>query len=171
MPRVAYTPAQMDQARAEVIRQGSIRQAHLATGISEGALRRWTTGQHQAHFDQLRARLRAELDEALIDDFKQQTKKAVRTTNEALDHTTQLLERGDYKNAKAASDAAKNTALVAGIATDKGRLMEDKPTVITRNDRDAEDILRSLNHLVPGLVLDSTAEVIDTQQLPPAQAQ
>lgn len=162
MPRVTYSEAQMDEARAAVFRYGSLRAAERETGYSRKALTRWTQAPgHAQRYQQLCRQLRAQVEDQLIDDFTATVAKSVAVTNEALEATSELLEARNYKDAKAASDAAKNGALIAGIGVDKSRLMQDKPTSINSHERrDLDDILHSLNTLVPGLVVDSTAQDI-----------
>lgn len=162
MPRVTYSEAQIDEARAAVYRLGSARAAERELGIHHKTLIRWTRAPgHAERYHTLRTRLRAEVEERLIDDFTTTVAQSVHATNDALDATTEALAQRNSKDAKAYSDAAKNAALVAGIAVDKSRLMQDKPTSIHAHDgRDTDDILRSLNTLIPGLVIDGTAHEI-----------
>jgi hypothetical protein len=73
------------------------------------------------------------------------------------------------RDASQLSSAARNASTVAGIATDKSLVMAGKPNQITQHDgRDLDDILRNLNELVPGLVIDSTAEEVASPRALPA---
>lgn len=195
MPRVTYSEAQIDEARAAVFRYGSLRKASLETGYSRDALARWTKSPgHAERYEKLCNQLRAQVEQELINDFTASVAQGVAVTGEALsaastaiaDSTATAPNRDDYedldeykaafaawatlksnaaKDAKAFSDTAKNSALVAGIGVDKSRLMQDKPTSInTHERRDLDDILKSLNTLVPGLIVDSTAEDITPTQ-------
>lgn len=195
MPRVHYTPEQMDQARTEVARLGSLRAAERETGISRTCLTRWTTGKHAPRFQEIQTQLRNQIDERLIDQFNRNAAAAATVTQDALEASHQALtdatapqpQPDDYndpdehaqalrtwaerradaaKNAQALSNTAKNLATAGGIALDKSFQVQGRPVATIQHKRDAEDILHSLNQLVPGLVLEGTATEIEPKQLP-----
>lgn len=172
MPRVTYSEAQMDEARAAVFRYGSLRKAEQETGYSRRALARWTKAPgHAERYEKLCNQLRAQVEQELINDFTATIAQSVAVTAEALNATSEAITNGNAKDAKAFSDTAKNGALVAGIGVDKSRLMQDKPTSINGHEhRDLDDILKSLNTLVPGLIVDSTAEDITPAPQPTERA-
>lgn len=173
MPRIHYKPEQVDQALAVVFELGSHRAAAKATGIAPNTLRDWTSRKHAERYEEISANLRANVDQRLVDRFTANAQQAAEVTTLATEKTRELLESDDVKGASYASSAGRNLATIFGIAVDKSRVIEGKPTVITQHDgRDLDDILRSLNQLVPGLVVDSTCEPITDEtllpQLPPA---
>ena len=75
-----------------------------------------------------------------------------------------------FKAASEATRAAQQAATAGGISFDKARLAEDRPTTIARVDRDADDIIESLQKLAPGVftVIDGHAdEITPAVGLPP----
>jgi hypothetical protein len=169
MARVTYSPQRVDEALALVFERGSLRAAAAETGIALNTLRRWVHDTHSARYVELVERLRASVDEQLIDSFHRNARAAAGVTESAIEKTAELLEQGDMRGASYASSTSRNLATTYGIATDKSLVMQGRPNQITRPARDLDDLVRELNDLVPGLVIDSTAEEVKPdRQLGPA---
>jgi hypothetical protein len=96
--------------------------------------------------------------------------KAVRLVDRLLDRVEELTAAGDDKGSAFAARSAQHLSTVTGIQIDKALLLAGRPTQIHADGRDLDDILKSLNTLVPGLVIDSTAEDVTPQPTLPAPA-
>lgn len=185
-----YPQIKVDEALLAYYTLGTYDKAGEATSIPPTTIKHWVNVSHTERYDELAAKHGPTLERQVVAKLARTADKAVDRVDQALDATGEAIshahtdppKREDFpspedheaafriwanlkadasKNAQAFSNAAKNAALVLGIATDKKLTLEGRPTVITEH-RDAEDILKALSTVAPGLVIDSTADEIPT---------
>lgn len=165
LSRSSYSEQQRDEAMLAYYTLGTFKKAATETGIPSDTIKHWVLYTQKEHYQALIRRHGPELEQQLVGRLQHVAARATEVAAESLDATSDAVAQGDYKAAQAFSNTAKNATLSAGITVDKSQLIQGKPTSIVANDRDAEDILRSLNNLIPGLVIDSTATEIPTTQI------
>lgn len=143
----------LERGLTALARYGSSTKASEICGIPQSTLRTWRS-LYAERYEQIRRTRAIEIDEALIDEYRDLALSNVEAARQAAELGQQLMAKGHYKEAMAVSGAARNFGTTAGIATDKNALMSGKPTAITQH-KTGEDVLRSLAAL--GHV-DGTAE-------------
>lgn len=99
---------------------------------------------------------------------RQNALEAASVVSEAIRKAREGLGSPDVKSGEAAR-IAKDLSMVQGIQTDKLLTLEGRPTSIVRSERDADDIIESLQKLAPGVfqVIDGTAEEVAPRALEP----
>jgi hypothetical protein len=161
-----YTPAEVEEALLELaLCGGNSGEAHRrlsARGldVSEPRLRAWRRYDHAERYVQLCNQHAKQVEQTIVAKARENARKAADVISQAIDKAAEQVESGKVDAAK----TALSLATAQGIQIDKALVLEGRPTVITER-RDAEDILRSLNEMVPGLVIDSTATELPTKAL------
>ena len=105
-------------------------------------------------------------DKTLAVGYRRASARAYPLVEYMLDRAQLLAEAGDYKGASDCTRAAQQASVAGGVALDKARISEERPTQITKRDepRDAEDIIASLQRLAPQVftVIDGDATEIQS---------
>lgn len=147
---------------------GNCRQARerlLAAGIdvNERTLLYWKNDRFPERYRQACHDTAPQI-EAQVVDFQREL--AYRASQAAQNAVALELERIEAREVKDASASARNLATTAGIAVDKVLSLTGRPTQITEH-RTPEQSLKRLGQLVPGLIVDSTADEMpnDTPEL------
>lgn len=156
-----YTPEEVELGlTVAAIHNGSVRRASKALElqgirIPHATLRDWIIGSHAERYLEIRAEKAPFLEKRTAALAWENVQRSAEVVAKAIEKADEQLE--DPKT-DAASTAYK-ISLTQGIQQDKALLIEGRPSVITANV-DIEDMLTSLNDMIPGLVIDSTAEEV-----------
>lgn len=121
--------------------------------VPASTLRRWRNSEHTERYLAI-AKDKAPIIEAKVG--RQAWENALQAAEVVAKAIVKAEQQLDDPKTDAASVAYK-LSLTHGIQQDKALAVEGRPSVITAHV-DAEDILNNLNNLIPGLVIDGTAE-------------
>lgn len=122
-------------------------------------LRQWRNTQHRDEYTRLHDTYRAEIEAALVPEFRELAQAAAEASRLAVDKTTKALQAGSIKDP---SGAARNLTITAATAMDKLYLATDRPTEV-RTDNDARALLGELKHLLG----EETQPIQDAEVIPP----
>lgn len=179
MPEHRYTTEQVERAlRALVLADSNIKLAKRrleADGLTipERTLRDWRT-EHAARIAALHEQ-RDWVTKGQAEDFEGLTSELTTAAQDALG---KLAEREDWDDMNIASLGKYVQSLItsAAIATDKGRLLRDQPTVITES-RDLASLLKQLQSpkfagvvsINESLINGSATEIVDQKEIEEAK--
>jgi hypothetical protein len=122
--------------------------------IPERTLRHWQTATHRERYAELCQGHARQLDDLITRQAREAAISAAEVEQRAWRLQMEQLEEGKVRDPSA---VARNAAVSKAINIDKTLLLEGRPTQITEH-RDIGEIVRSLDSIAPGLVVDGTGE-------------
>jgi hypothetical protein len=120
-------------------------------GVHPKTLTQWAEGRYADRYMEIHAKHGQQLDRVLAQETRDIALRASQVERLAVDETEKELKAGTVKDASA---AARNMAVVKGVATDKLLTLTGRPAQIVEH-RSAQDLVKKLEALG---VVDSTAE-------------
>jgi hypothetical protein len=131
----SYTTREIDEALSVAWQLDSPTRAAEKLGIPKRTLAHWVNETHKERYEEIAENLRASVDRDLVDGFHRNARRAIDVASIALERTEELLNSGQDKDANYAAGALRNIATTYGIAVDKGRVIEGKPTEVVEGTR------------------------------------
>lgn len=166
----SYTAEDIEAGlHALAIANGNHRLAHRllaeqGTDIPGDTLYDWKAKRHTERYEQIRAEVLPQLKdrmaaeaETLAIAYAHIERKALHALDGKLDGLT----------GKELAGVAKDAATGRGISTDKANVLRDRPDRIVKNPN-ADEVMRKLAIVVPGLIVESTAAEIQDDEPTPA---
>lgn len=132
--------------------------------LSDRVLRKFRSTTYPERYAELHRTRAQEIEDVIVTKMRETALQAADVQQRALEKTVEQLDNGELRDA---STAARNAAVVQGIATDKLLTLTGRPTTVVEH-RDAEDVLRGLAQRFPGLIVEGTAEEDPAPELPEA---
>jgi hypothetical protein len=161
MPRTrhSYTPAEIDTSLLVLAMTGRNSVVAARRLKSEGinvnprTLRSWRQHTHAKRYIDLEHQHAPEIERQMMGQTRAIVTAANDATLEAIEASRQQVENGDARDP---STVARNLATVSGIQTDKGLLLDGRPTVI-HGDGSLDELVARMEREM-GFDIDSTAE-------------
>jgi hypothetical protein len=130
--------------------------------IPKATLQSWRTGRHAGRYERIHHERMADIDSAMVSQYRDLVGKAVQTAANALDVEQARLAAGDVKDASA---SARNAGVVAGIGETKLGDITGRPSVVV-HEHDASGLVDKLERFGVLQVVEGTAEEVPVLQLP-----
>ena len=164
MPGKRYSQSKIDAALGAVVVHGTYAEAAKKTKVPMQTIHHWATVSHTQRLAELRERIGKELEDEAVDHWRRVVVDAAKSTSTAIEAVDQAITNGDSRDASAYSTAARNLATVGGIYSDHVLTYTGRPDrIVGRDGRDLDDVFRSLSALIPGVIINSTAEDVTHQ--------
>jgi hypothetical protein len=141
----------------------------IGHSIPAGTLRSWKDRYPDRYAD-ARTAIQERVWAETAEEWKAVVRESIEATSEAVTKAKTLIAAGEIQKGNQAAGAARNLATVAGIGSDKGLVIDGKPTTRTAtDDRSLPELLKALMAESGGAVkvdpvlIESTAEEVDPQ--------